>query len=112
MLGDISKVENIYIACGYTDLRLGIDGLAQLVQRQFRLDPFSNSPVCILRTAAGSDQGTAVGGGRLRAAVQAGGRRCVSVAAEPAGDAKVELERIWLAVGRAEIRAAHGAAQG
>ena len=40
MLGDISKVENIYIACGYTDLRLGIDGLAQLVQRQFRLDPF------------------------------------------------------------------------
>lgn len=43
MLGDISKVENIYIACGYTDLRLGIDGLAQLVQRQFHLDPFSCS---------------------------------------------------------------------
>ena len=43
MLGDISKVENIYIACGYTDLRLGIDGLAQLVQRKFQLDPFSNS---------------------------------------------------------------------
>lgn len=43
MLGDISKVENIYIACGYTDLRLGIDGLAQLVEQQFHLDPFSNS---------------------------------------------------------------------
>lgn len=43
MFGDISKVENIYIACGYTDLRLGIDGLAQLVQGQFQLDPFSNS---------------------------------------------------------------------
>ena len=43
MFGDISKVENIYIACGYTDLRLGIDGLAQVVQRQFHLDPFSNS---------------------------------------------------------------------
>lgn len=43
MLGDISKVENIYIACGYTNLRLGIDGLAQLVQRKFQLDPFSNS---------------------------------------------------------------------
>ena len=33
MLSNISKLENIYIACGYTDLRLGIDGLAQLVQR-------------------------------------------------------------------------------
>ena len=38
MLGDIRKVEHIYIACGYTDLRRGIDGLAQIVQNQFSLD--------------------------------------------------------------------------
>lgn len=25
---DLAKVRNYYIACGYTDLRLGIDGLA------------------------------------------------------------------------------------
>ena len=25
---DLTKVRNFYIACGYTDLRLGIDGLA------------------------------------------------------------------------------------
>lgn len=31
----------VYIACGYTDLRLGIDGLAALIQQQFCLDPFS-----------------------------------------------------------------------
>ena len=43
MLGDISRVEHIYLACGYTDLRHGIDGLAQIVQQPFRLDPFSNS---------------------------------------------------------------------
>ena len=43
MLGDIRKVEHIYIACGYTDLRRGIDGLAQVVQNQFSLDPCSNS---------------------------------------------------------------------
>ena len=43
MLGDISRVDHIYLACGYTDLRRGIDGLAQIVQRQFELDPFSNS---------------------------------------------------------------------
>lgn len=43
MLGDIRKVEHIYIACEYTDLRRGIDGLAQIVQNQFSLDPCSNS---------------------------------------------------------------------
>ena len=43
MLGDISVAENIYIACGYTDMRKSIDGLAAIVQEQFRLDPFSNT---------------------------------------------------------------------
>ena len=33
----------MYIACGYTDLRRGIDGLAVLVQQQFNLDPFTNT---------------------------------------------------------------------
>ena len=37
------QAEKVYIACGYTDLRRGIDGLAGLVQRQFQLDPFTNT---------------------------------------------------------------------
>ena len=32
---DLSKVRNFYVACGYTDLRLGIDGLAAVVTQQF-----------------------------------------------------------------------------
>lgn len=32
--------EQVFIACGYTDLRQGIDGLAGIVQRKFQLDPF------------------------------------------------------------------------
>ena len=40
MLGDISKAEHIYIACGYTDMRKSIDGLAAIVQQNFKLDPF------------------------------------------------------------------------
>jgi transposase len=43
MLGDISLAEHIYLACGYTDMRKSIDGLACIVQQNFRLDPFSNS---------------------------------------------------------------------
>ena len=32
---DLSKVRNYYVACGYTDLRLGIDGLAAVVTQQY-----------------------------------------------------------------------------
>ena len=43
MLSDFIGADHVYIACGYTDLRRGIDGLAELVRQQFRLDPFSNT---------------------------------------------------------------------
>ena len=43
MLGDIKAAEQIYIACGYTDMRKSIDGLAALVWEQFHMDPFSPS---------------------------------------------------------------------
>ena len=32
---DLATVRNYYIACGYTDLRLGIDGLAAVVTQQY-----------------------------------------------------------------------------
>ena len=41
MLNDFTGVDKVYIACGYTDLRKGIDGLARMVQQQFQLDPFT-----------------------------------------------------------------------
>ena len=40
MLNDASRFEKIYIACGYSDLRRGIDGFANMIQQQFKLDPF------------------------------------------------------------------------
>ena len=43
MLNDFTGADRVYIACGYTDLRRGIDGLAELVRQQFRLDPFGNT---------------------------------------------------------------------
>jgi transposase len=33
----------VYLACGHTDMRKSIDGLAALVQQVFDLDPFSDS---------------------------------------------------------------------
>lgn len=35
-------VERVYLACGSTDLRKSIDGLAVLVKEAFELDPFSS----------------------------------------------------------------------
>ena len=43
MLGDISGLENIYIVCGYTDMRKSIDGLSAIISDQLQMDPSSNS---------------------------------------------------------------------
>ena len=43
MLNDFTGADQVYIDCGYTDLRKGIDGLTRLVQQQFELDPFTNT---------------------------------------------------------------------
>ena len=42
MLSDFSGAK-VYLACGYTDLRRGIDGLATIIEQQFRLDPCSDA---------------------------------------------------------------------
>ena len=43
MLGDISKAEDIYVVCGYTDMRKSIDGLASMVKGTLGMDPFAPS---------------------------------------------------------------------
>jgi transposase len=42
MLKDLSAA-NIFIVCGHTDMRKSIDGLAAIVQQQYKLDLFSSS---------------------------------------------------------------------
>jgi len=48
MLINTNKIHQIYIVCGKTDLRRGIDGLAAVVQQQFELDPYKSIGVPIL----------------------------------------------------------------
>ena len=40
---DLSNIKNYYIACGYTDLRRGIDGLAQIITLQYGYEIDENS---------------------------------------------------------------------
>lgn len=40
MLNDALSFKKVYIACGYSDLRRGIDGFANMIQQEFKLDPF------------------------------------------------------------------------
>ena len=39
MLGDITVADEIYIVCGYTDMRRAIDGLCAIVQDKLHMDP-------------------------------------------------------------------------
>ena len=43
MLADISAVDNIYIVCGYTDMRKSIDGLCAIIQNEFKMNMDRNS---------------------------------------------------------------------
>lgn len=38
---NLSDLGQVYLVCGKTDMRQGIDSLAYLVKSQFDLDPFS-----------------------------------------------------------------------
>ena len=42
MLVNFSNVQNIFIVCGHTDMRCGIDGLAGLISDKYNLDLFND----------------------------------------------------------------------
>lgn len=42
---DLNKYTKIYIACGYTDLRLGLKGLTDIIEYQFRLEFYDRSAI-------------------------------------------------------------------
>ncbi len=42
MLGDIRQARNLYLVCGYTDMRREINGLAAIVEQNYHMDPFGS----------------------------------------------------------------------
>jgi transposase len=100
MLSDFTGAEHIYIACGYTDLRKSIDGLAMTVQKNFELDPFSNSLFLFCGKTERPDQGTVLGRRWIRTVVQASGTRPVPVASQQRTSASDQLTAVPVADGR------------
>lgn len=45
MLNNASGFNRIFVATGYTDLRRGIDGLAEIIRFQFKLDPYDKNTI-------------------------------------------------------------------
>ena len=43
MLYEAHGISKIVVACGRTDLRRGIDGLANLIESQYHMDPFEKN---------------------------------------------------------------------
>lgn len=107
---DLSQIGMVYIACGYSDLRRGINGLAAQVQQQFKLDPRQQEVFLFCgkgRFAAANFiakrlilttpedlakpptkrpiQGTILGRRWIRSAVQVSGGWTLPVAAKPEG---------------------------
>ena len=43
MLAEAAGIDKIILICGYTDLRCGIDGLAQMVGTKYNINPFQKN---------------------------------------------------------------------
>ena len=43
MLYEAHGISRFVLVCGYTDLRKGIDGLAQIIEGQYQLNPFEKN---------------------------------------------------------------------
>ena len=43
MLGDISRVQKIYLVTGRTDMRKSFDGLMSIIRDTYQMDPYANA---------------------------------------------------------------------
>ena len=66
MLEDAGGIRRVILACGFVDLRKGIDGLAQVIGSQYNLNPFDQGTPFLFR----SYEGTSLDGERIPAIIQ------------------------------------------
>lgn len=53
--------KKIYIACGQTDLRRGIEGLANIIRFQFQLDPYDKDTLFLFAAKEYQNQRPSMG---------------------------------------------------
>ena len=51
---DLNKYTKIYLICGYTDLRMGANGLMNLLQFTYHLDPYDQNAIFLFCGRRGS----------------------------------------------------------
>ena len=95
---DFSCIQNYYIACGYTDMRKQIDGLAALVQTQFGQEMEETSLHLFCGRRADHIKALYWGGG-IYPAVQAPDGKAVLVATKRGGAQETYAAGIPLAHG-------------
>ncbi|NRO26036.1 hypothetical protein IMAU30028_00536 [Lactobacillus helveticus] len=66
---NLYDLGQVYIVCGRTDMRRGIDGLAAIVKDEFDLDPFSGRVFYLLRWQSRPFQGFILGWSGILAAL-------------------------------------------
>ena len=120
MLNDATGFSHIYLACGYTDLRRGIDGLVSTVKCSFHLNPSEEGSIFLFcgrradRIKALVYEGDGFlllykGSGIRRrwisAAIQTAGRWQISVATDQRRSATNKSAAVPVVDGRALYRA-------
>lgn len=76
MLEDAAGIRRVVIACGYVDLRKGIDGLSMIIGGRYHQNPFEKGNfIPILWQTVRPHQGTSMDGRRFSSALQTAGGR-------------------------------------
>lgn len=86
---DPSSFSAIYIVCGYTDMRYGMDTLAAIIETRYRLPLFvPNTLFLFCGRRASRIKGLLWEGGRIPSLYQACGRRSFLLATQFCGGQK------------------------
>ena len=110
MLNDFSG-SKVYLACGYTDLRRGIDGLATIVEQQFKLDPCSDALFLFCGRRTDRIKALYWEGDGFLLLYKRLEKRLVSVAAQRERNARYYCSTIPLADGRIEYPTAESSSK-
>lgn len=97
MLGDIRQAKNVYIVCGYTDMRKGLNSLVPFIQQNFKIDPYSSSLFLFCGKRCDRLKALAVGTGWICIAVQTAGQRSIPMAPECTGSKAADLGTVYMA---------------